>query len=344
LHRIESEIKMKIKNFKEVYPGIFRIVEHRSLKVTPPINLYVIAGSDGLLFDGGYGDDVSIQIVGDAIDYIQSINKNWLITRVLLSHTHPDHFAGLRRLQQQYHLKVMLTEPMTHVIANRKSYIHANKEDGVLKKRYSTIQQRLAALPLEFFYQKMFKKLYGIQYVPNPDIIISPHDTITVDNTKWKIIPGPGHCADHIMLYNKEQGILFGGDNILRSIYTWLGPPRSDLQAYMQTLYSCLRLPHLQCILGAHGKPVTNPKQRIEQIIEYRKSRTKQIYSIIANAPNGGITFDRLMNMMYPKKNGHRWLGRGWIIVTIEYLLNKNALMFQDKKIIANPVDINSLL
>lgn len=41
---------------EEVYPGIFMITEKRLMTfVTPPSNVYVITGSDGMIFDGGYG-------------------------------------------------------------------------------------------------------------------------------------------------------------------------------------------------------------------------------------------------------------------------------------------------
>ncbi len=142
--------------------------------------------------------------------------------------------------------------------------------------------------------------MYGIAFVQSHDITIRPGETISINGYTFAIIHGPGHCNDHIMLYDKKEGVLFAGDNILRSIYTWLGPPRSNLQEYYNTLEACLRLPNLKLVLSAHGSPILNPIERIKEIIEYRKLRTRQVYSIVANETHG-ITFYRLLNSIYPR-------------------------------------------
>ena len=40
---------------EEVYPNIFMITEYGAFgAVMPPVNIYVLAGADGLIFDSGY--------------------------------------------------------------------------------------------------------------------------------------------------------------------------------------------------------------------------------------------------------------------------------------------------
>lgn len=319
---------------EEIYPGVFKVVQHKSRRIAPPVNIYIIAGDEGLIFDAGYGDDTSIRLMGKAIDYIQNLNKKWRISRVLPSHTHPDHFSGLKQLKDRYGINIMLTEPMAKVLSSKHAYRNSYRLSRLQQYRYSTIYERISELPLQLVFRTMYKKVYGIAFLQSHDITVEPGEEILVNGYTLSIVHGPGHCNDHIMLYNKKEGILFAGDNILRSIYTWLGPPRSNLQEYYTTLEACLGLPNLKLILSAHGSPINNPKERIKEIIEYRKLRTKQIYSIVANESNG-ITFSKLLNTIYPRSLQRRWLAKGWIIVTIEYLLQKNALTFKGRKIIA---------
>lgn len=320
---------------EEIYPGIFKVVQHRTRRIAPPVNVYIIAGQEGLVFEAGYGDDTSLHIMGEALVYIQSLNKKWKISNVLPSHTHPDHFSGLKRLREHYSLKVLLTEQMARVISNKDAYRHSYRWTQEQQYRYSTIYQRLSELPLQLVFRSMYKKVYGIAFLNSHDTTVSPGETLSINGHNLKILHGPGHCNDHIMLYDEKKGVLFAGDNILRSIYTWLGPPRSDLAEYYSTLEMCLHLPNLQLILSAHGSPIHNPKERIKEIIEYRKLRTKQVYSIVANETNG-ITFTKLLNIIYPRSLHRRWLAKGWIIITLEYLVNNNILKFEGKKIKVN--------
>lgn len=317
---------------EEIYPGIFKVVQHKSRRIAPPVNIYIIAGDEGLIFDAGYGDDTSICLMGEAIDYIQKLNKKWHISRVLPSHTHPDHFSGLKQLKNHYGVKIMLTEPMARVLSNKHTYRDSYRLSALQQYRYSTVYQRISELPLQLIFRSVYKKVYGIAFLQSHDITVRPGEKISINGFTFTIVHGPGHCNDHIMLYDKKEGILFAGDNILRSIYTWLGPPRSNLQEYYTTLEACLRLPNLKLVLSAHGSPITNPQERIKEIIEYRKLRTKQVYSIVANETNG-IPFPKLLNAIYPRSLQRRWLAKGWIIVTLEYLVDNNVLKFDGKRI-----------
>ncbi len=328
---------------EEIYPGIFKVTQHRSRKIAPPVNIYIIAGSEGLIFDAGYGDNTSLRLVGEAIKYVQSINAKWHISNVLPSHTHPDHFSGLTGLRQHFGITIMLTQKMARVLANPKAYRHSYRLSTLQQYRYSTVFQRISERALQPVFRSMYKRVYGIAFPGSPDRTVCSGEVIAINGFNFDILHGPGHCDDHIMLYDRKEGILFAGDNILRSIYTWLGPPRSDLAQYYSTLAMCLHLPNLQLILSAHGSAIQNPKERIKEIIEYRTLRTKQVYSIVANETDG-ISFAKLLNILYPRSLQRRWLAKGWIIVTLEYLVNNNILKFEGRKIKANTVDIHAML
>ena len=42
-------------------------------------------------------------------------------------------------------------------------------------------------------------------------------DIIEINGKDWIVLYTPGHADDHISLFNKESGVLLGGDNILRN-------------------------------------------------------------------------------------------------------------------------------
>lgn len=148
-----------------------------------------------------------------------------------------------------------------------------------------------------------------------------------VDDTIWQVFHLPGHDTDDIVLYNEKQGILLGGDLILKSITSWLGPPKSDLEAYIKSLAFVLTLPNIKRILPSHGNPVENPHERINSAIDHRKDRAKQILSLVQKAGNKGIAFNELFGIFYPAAKSHQYKTlSGWITVTLDYLVKTGAV------------------
>src|SRR5690625_6821118 len=68
-------------------------------------------------------------------------------------------------------------------------------------------------------------------HVPLPiSFIASPiEDVFHTENYEWDIIHSPGHADDHIALYNREKGWMFGGDLYVysrpRSMYAFESLP-----------------------------------------------------------------------------------------------------------------------
>jgi len=142
----------------------------------------------------------------------------------------------------------------------------------------------------------------------------------------------PGHCDDDVVLYNQNKGILLSGDLILDSVTTWLGPSKSNLEKYLNSLEFIKNLPDLKLILPAHGSPITNPRKRLQEAIDHRQKRTQEVFQLIVDSGNLGISFEEIFKHYYPKSK--RIMGstlRGWIIVTLEYLLDRGEIIFTPK-------------
>ena len=168
-----------------------------------------------------------------------------------------------------------------------------------------------------FFY----KPLVGLTFLKNPDELIEENSEISINGETWTIFPSPGHASDHVSLYNKKKGILFAGDNILRRITTWLGPPDSNLSDYIQTIENLARLPNLQVIFSAHGGPITNPNERIQEVLKHRLRRTEQVKQIIYEKGTKGLNPDEIIKELYPNvKLMKHELARGWVVLTLRHL------------------------
>jgi glyoxylase-like metal-dependent hydrolase (beta-lactamase superfamily II) len=322
---------------EEVYPSIFLIREEGSFGVMkPPENLYVIAGKDGLIFDAGYGTAWTLKhAVSQIKKVIQKYKEKELpcnITRALPSHVHPDHFSGLKKLRRYLGVNVMLTEQMADIIKDKESYLDYYRSDITLEESYElkSPQMFLSNHLRKASYRLLFNLIYGITFIPNPDVIINKDTTISINGECWDIFPSPGHSSDHISLYNEEKGILFSGDNVLRTVTTWLGPPNSDIEKYLETIKKMQELPNLKLILPSHGSPVTNPRERLEEILVHRHNKTQQVLELIQESGNKGITLQGLLERLYPNKGTFmHGVARGWVILTLRMLWSQNQIEYK---------------
>ncbi|MFC2167258.1 MBL fold metallo-hydrolase [Acidobacteriota bacterium] len=324
---------------KEVYPGIYRIIEKGALRnLKPAENIYVFAGPDGIICDAGYGNKKTVKKLLAEIEQIEHFykkqDKPFHLTRVFITHSHPDHFSGLKLLRKHLDVKVVVTKKTADIIKNKKSFIrnhHASPKD--LMKMNSSIFSRLWGGIHGIFRWFFYKPLVGLTFLTNPDELIDENSEIRINGDTWTVFPTPGHASDHVSLYNEKKGVLFAGDNILKHVTTWLGPPDSNLYDYLHTLETFSRLPHLKIILSSHGGPITNPKERIQEVLKHRLRRTEQIKTIVEDNSRDGITPDEIIKELYPNaKLMKHELARGWVVLTLRYLEEHNHIRSVSEK------------
>ena len=324
---------------REVYPGIFLVKEVGRFKtVKPPVNIYLIPGSDGIIFDAGYGDKKTIKKVSKEINELKveftKRGKKFDISHIIISHCHPDHFSGLKKLRKHLNLKIVLTKDQARLIKSKKNYHEAfdgdSYDDYLIIKR--GIRGKIRSLFERLLSHFVYRMVYRMKFIKEIDEIIQ-NETIIINGEKWEIIASPGHSSDHISLYNEQKGVLLSGDNVLASITTWLGPPNSDIGAYIDTIQRIQELPHLKIILPAHGEVIKNPLQRINEILDHRKERTDQTLQIIIEKGHFGTSPGEIIKALYPDANKvMREFARGWVCLTLKYLEEQKIITRKEEK------------
>ncbi|MHA1437786.1 MAG: MBL fold metallo-hydrolase [Promethearchaeota archaeon] len=332
---------------KEVFPGIFVIKERGAFGVIkPPENIYILAGNDSLIYDAGYGNKKTIKYVLNEIKKIKqfylSQNKKFKLTYILPSHFHPDHSAGLKLLQKYLKLKIITTRKTFEIIKNKhnfRKYFEPDIQEDLLSIR--NLKRRIGDKIQKILWRFFYKKAYGLSFINHSNKIINEDSDILINGEIWRVFPTPGHASDHISLYNREKGVLFSGDNVLRSITTWLGPPDSNIEDYIKSIKYIQKLPNLKLILPAHGSPIENPYERLSEILEHRKERMQQVIDLVNENAETGISPSGIVNKLYPNESSiMRNTARGWIVLTLKLLEKRNQIkrVIGKKKIKFYPV------
>ncbi len=313
---------------EEVFPNIFLIQEKGKFgAIKPPENIYILAGPDGLIFDAGYGNKKTINYVVRKVKHLeQSYNEKGEkinLTRIIPSHWHPDHSSGLKSLREKLGVRILMTKKTSDILKSKKdfrtNFEPQDYQEEMLNVRSRT--RRIISKISQFFVWRLYRRLYGLNFIDEPDQIIQQNSIISINGESWQIISSPGHASDHIYLYNEEKGVLFSGDNILRTITTWLGPPECNIGDYVNSVKQAERLPKLELILPAHGSPITNPSERISEIIKHRKVRKEQVLKLVKESAQNGISPSGIINKLYLNNTAViQNVARGWICLTLRML------------------------
>ena len=321
-----------MKMINEIANDIFMITQsEKSRFVKFSVNIFVIAGIDGLIFDSGYGKKSASDFLATQIKEIETTMQNsgreCNITRVLPSHGHWDHFSGVEKLRKNLGIRVLATKRMLKNIGSKTKYRDSFRRETEIINVPASCIKKLWFKIIRYFVDEFSFRLFGVDFVKDPVEIIEENSSLVIDNKVWEVIFLPGHCDDAVALYNKDSGILLGGDNLLRTVTTWLGPPKSNLETYIDSLEYLLALPNLKLILPSHGSPIVEPHKRINEAIKHRKKRTEDILNAIADTKETGITFNTIFKKYYPAtKFYEKYILRGWILTTLQYLMEKELI------------------
>ena len=94
----------------------------------------------------------------------------------------------------------------------------------------------------------------------------------------------PGHASDHLCFFLKEERALFSGDLILNGSTTVIPDEDGDLGQYMDSLKRVQDL-GVRRIYPAHGPVIEDGPGKIQEFIDHRMLRERQILETLGDGP-----------------------------------------------------------
>ncbi len=107
----------------------------------------------------------------------------------------------------------------------------------------------------------------------------------------------PGHSSDHLCFVLEDERTLFSGDHILGRGTTVVAYPDGDMGAYIASLER-LRSLEIDRIYPGHGPVIETPQAVIEEYIEHRLMRERQVIDGLAGA-SAPVTPEELVAQIY---------------------------------------------
>ncbi len=263
----------------EVIPGIHWIKSPiRTEGIAPShVNIYLVRGNSGyLLVDTGWNTDETFVVLQKGLAEAGADIKD--ISRILVTHIHPDHYGLAGRVKKLSGAEMLFHEIEKGFIEPR--YIHM---DTLLEQTArwlaingvphdETVDIRNATVGLEKYVIPTF-----------PDATLQGGETITTGIFTFQVLWTPGHAAGHICLYEPDKKVLLSGDHILPTITPNIGlHPQSlenPLGRYLKSLHEIKHL-DIEHVLPGHDRPFTQLNKRIDEILRHHEERSREILAL----------------------------------------------------------------
>jgi glyoxylase-like metal-dependent hydrolase (beta-lactamase superfamily II) len=118
------------------------------------------------------------------------------------------------------------------------------------------------------------------------------------------VLHTPGHESGHCCFYESNDRVLFSGDNILGYGTAVIRPPDGNMTDYMRSLERLLEF-RIDLILPGHGPLIAKPEAKIQEYIEHRLMRERQVLDALRKGHQtiGAITEVIYVGVSKPLKN-----------------------------------------
>jgi glyoxylase-like metal-dependent hydrolase (beta-lactamase superfamily II) len=285
------------------------------------INLWILRDGDGIaIVDTGISSGKSRDIWRTAI-------ADRPLTRVLVTHLHPDHVGCAGWLCEEHDVELWMSREEYFLC--RILVADTGRDAPTAGVKFYTA----AGFPEQAMqrYQEMFG-MFGKFVAPLPESYrrLCDRDTVTIDGSDWEIIVGRGHSPEHACLFNAEKNVLIAGDQLLPRISSNVSvhptePYANPLKNWLDSLAAMKdRLPEDVLVLPAHGSPFRGAHPRLDALIAEHMAGLEKLHAACHEPQRAIDVFAALFKARISETN--LIMATGESIAHLNYLLADGSI------------------
>lgn len=264
---------------------------------------------------------------GKSRDVWRTVIADRSVTRVLVTHLHPDHVGCAGWLCADYKVELWMT---------RQEYLLCRilvADTGRPAPEAGVNFYKAAGFPDNALarYQEMFG-MFGKFVAAMPESYHRLIDgmSVTIGGSDWEVVVGNGHSPEHACLYNSDRNVVISGDQLLPTISSNVsvyptephGNPLHDWLHSLRTLKQ--RLPEDVLVLPAHGSPFRGAHTRLDTLIEEHTNGLAALVDRCVEPQRAIDVFPALFKAAISESNLIMAIGES--IAHLNYLLREGAI------------------
>ena len=264
------------------------------------VNIYLIEDGDGFaILDTGIGNKAT-QEVWEAL--LAGPLAGRRLTRLIVSHFHPDHIGLAGWLCGRYGLPLLTTQ--TAYLGCLNISLSPGALDAKPYRDFYT-HHGLDAETTSLVATQGHGYLRMVNPLPPTFVRVVAGDVLKIGGRSFRVLTGDGHAPDQIMLWCEADGIFLAADQVLAKITpnvsVWAVDPEGDpLGLYLRSLRA-LRdtVPSDVLVLPGHQLPFYGLHTRADELISHHEERC----ATIANAcEKDAKSVADLVPVLFPRK------------------------------------------
>jgi glyoxylase-like metal-dependent hydrolase (beta-lactamase superfamily II) len=293
------------------------------------INLWLLRDGDGwVIVDTGFGSSATKKLWEQLIaDHLGGRP----VTRIIVTHLHPDHLGLAAWLAERFGAPVWMTlteflmahtvwsaqggDMLTQLANLYRRHGLAEDQAAMIAGRAGSYRSAIPTLPTSF------RRLIG-------------GDAVMIDGHLWRVIIGHGHSPEHAALYCETLGLVISGDMVLPRITTNVSiapfePDGNPLQMFLDSLDRFRVLREDTLVLPSHGLVFHGLLPRLEQLREHHAER----FTIVLDACREPRSAPELLRYLFKREfDAHQLsFAMGETIAHLNFLMHTKQLQRVDE-------------
>jgi glyoxylase-like metal-dependent hydrolase (beta-lactamase superfamily II) len=249
------------------------------------------------------------------------------ITRVLVTHLHPDHVGCGGWLCQKFDIDLWMSRG-EYLLCRVLVADTGQPAPEVARQFYTAAGYSLESLEL---YSQSFGR-FGQVVSPLPQSFhgLKNGMQVIIGKHEWRVIVGRGHSPEHACFYCEELNTLISGDQILPTISSNVSvyptePAANPLADWLESLEMLKQvLPEDVLVLPAHGEPFRGAHERLDALCNEHLTGLNKLRDLCRKPRRAIDVFPALFKSRITENN--LMMATGEAIAHLNYLKDRKEL------------------
>ncbi|WP_439588319.1 MBL fold metallo-hydrolase [Hydrogenophaga sp.] len=296
------------------------------------INLWAISdGAGWALVDTGVRSPETAQAWRDVF---ASAGEAHALTRVLVTHMHPDHVGMAGWLTRKFQVRLWMTR--LEYLSCRVTVSDTGREAPI----DATAFYRRAGwgeAAIETYRARFGDFGKHIHALPDSYRRLEDGEELKIGDHSWRVIVGSGHSPEHACFYCRELKLLISGDQVLPrissnvSVYP-LEPDSNPMADWYRSLRKIRReVPDDVLVLPAHNECFRGLHARIDALLAAQDQALERLKQLLREPMRAVDVFGALFSRPIPHNDGALLgLATGESIACLNFLLHQKVVACSD--------------